>query len=382
MTARPPIRTKSRRAGEDRGQREPSRQGRPEDLAVERIDPAADIGRAGHRQARLRRRRDGGERESGERSGVGGDVAQEVGGHGVADGVARGRVGGSEPPGERVEPEQNRREVRRKVPGQVVAAGVRQLVGEDRPQVVVGQCPGRQQQHRPPQAGEAGRRHLGRADDAHGRRADCFGHVMALCDDPPRGPIRAADDSTEPEPRQRQPGRQHRDPNRPQAEQRRDDPPGLVAGRPAGAGTAAAGRPESRRRAIGAGLRGQVWSRGPGATSDGTTTATVAGTTGTVSTGGASVSTPTPATPTTAARQRATRHRGLRPASAGVRTTPGPAAPSTGATSTATADSFKTDHALIVDPLSRSPAPAQASPGLDRPAASARAGRPRSASLT
>lgn len=79
----------------------------------------------GHRQARRGGGSQGRERQAGERAGVGGDIAQEVGGDGVADGVARCRMSRAEPPGERVEPKRDRCEVRKQVPGQVVAAGVR-----------------------------------------------------------------------------------------------------------------------------------------------------------------------------------------------------------------------------------------------------------------
>ena len=223
MKATPPIRSRSTPPPRAAGRA--SRRGRGDRKTLRlsastrrRMSDERAIARPGRGGRRV-----GGERQAGERPGVGRDVAEEVGGHGVADRVARRRVGRAEPPGERVEPEHDRREVREEVPGQVVAAGMRQLVGEDRPQVVVLHRPGGQEQDRTPKAGETGRRHLGRADDAHGRCADRPGHVPALPDDPPGRLVRAADDPTEREPGQRQPGRQHRDPDRPEAEQRRDD---------------------------------------------------------------------------------------------------------------------------------------------------------------
>ena len=71
-----------------------------------------------------------------ERSAIGRHIAEQVGRDSIADGVTRRRMRRADPPGERVEPEHDRRDVGREVPGEVVIPRVRQLVGEDRPQVV------------------------------------------------------------------------------------------------------------------------------------------------------------------------------------------------------------------------------------------------------
>ncbi len=86
-------------------------------------------------------------------------------GDGIADGVARCRMRRGNPPGKRVEPEHDRGEVCREVPGKVVIPRVCQFVGQDRPQVVgphVFTLSLRQQQHGAPESGQAGSRHLRR----------------------------------------------------------------------------------------------------------------------------------------------------------------------------------------------------------------------------
>ena len=68
-------------------------------------------------------------------------------------------------PGQRVEPEQDRDDMGREVPGKIMIPRVRQLVGEDRPQVVGPQLlalPFRQEQDRTPVPGQAGRRDVRR----------------------------------------------------------------------------------------------------------------------------------------------------------------------------------------------------------------------------
>ena len=47
-------------------------------------------------------------------------VAEHVGGHGIADGVARRRMRRADAPGQRMEPEQDRSEVGREIPGEIL----------------------------------------------------------------------------------------------------------------------------------------------------------------------------------------------------------------------------------------------------------------------
>ena len=92
-------------------------------------------------------------------------IAQNIDGDGIADGVARCRMRRGNPPGKRVEPEDDRGEVCREVPGKVVIPRVCQFVGQDRPQVVGPHAftlSLRHQQHGAPESRQAGSQHLRR----------------------------------------------------------------------------------------------------------------------------------------------------------------------------------------------------------------------------
>ena len=187
-------------------------------LRFRAFDPAADVGRPCHRQPVGRRRAGHPQGEPGEGPAVHGDVAEEVGGHGIADGVAGRRVRPAEPPGERVEPEEDRGEVGREVPGEVVIPGMGQLVGEDRPQVGPPAGPARPLRRA---GGPVARSRPGRArtTSADGRRgppatAQPRGDRAALLDDPVRGVRRPPHDPGQAPGAQDQPRQQDGDSGR------------------------------------------------------------------------------------------------------------------------------------------------------------------------
>ena len=134
----------------------------------------------------------------------------------------------ADPPGQRVEPEQDRSEVGREVPGKVVIPRVRQLVGEDRPQVVgphVVALPIRQEQDRTPEPGQAGRRDVRRP--THPDRpmtSQPLGDPPAFASDRVRNRRRSPDDPRQPQAPHDQPGRQHEDTGQPDRPQSRDEP--------------------------------------------------------------------------------------------------------------------------------------------------------------
>ena len=145
----------------DRGHDTPPREWGSEHLPVQGVEPAADVGRSGHGQpvGRPRPRRPQG--QPCEDPGVRSHIAKQVGGDGIADGVTRRRMRRADPPGQRVEPEQDRGDMGREVPGKVVIPRVCQFVGQDRPQVVgpnVVAFTLRQEQDGTPESGQAGGR--------------------------------------------------------------------------------------------------------------------------------------------------------------------------------------------------------------------------------
>ena len=138
--------------------------------AFQSFDASADVGALGHRHARGPPQGQNADRQPGQNPAIGDRVAQVIGRHRIADRVARRGMGQANPPGQRMEPPHGSQRVNHQLPGDVLAAQMRQLVEQNRGQLVREfslALHARDQNHRPPDPHDAraadlvGGHHLG-----------------------------------------------------------------------------------------------------------------------------------------------------------------------------------------------------------------------------